>query len=79
VRKASPGAAYAGAEDRIIELPMPDRRMLSVNGLQLIRDWMLPNFYFHVVTTYDILRQNGVDLGKRDYLAHAAAYIRKLP
>jgi hypothetical protein len=29
---------------------------------------VLPNFYFHVTTTYDILRHNGVELGKLDYL-----------
>jgi hypothetical protein len=52
--------------------------MLTVNGLQLARDWMVPNFYFHVVIAYGILRHNGVDLGKRDFLAHAVAYIRQL-
>jgi hypothetical protein len=30
----------------------------------------LPNFYFHLVTTYNILRHNGVELGKRDYIGN---------
>jgi hypothetical protein len=30
--------------------------------------WAFPNFYFHLVTTYDLLRHNGVEIGKRDYL-----------
>jgi len=30
----------------------------------------MPNFYFHVVTVYDILRHNGVELGKRDFLGN---------
>ena len=47
-----------------------------MNGLQFLRDWALPHFYFHVVTAYDILRHNGVDIGKRDYLSHVAGYIR---
>lgn len=73
-----PESEYAGAEARIIELPLPQRKMIKVDGVQFIRDWMLPNFFFHVVTAYDILRHNGVDLGKRDYLGHAVAYIRQL-
>jgi hypothetical protein len=72
-----PASAYVGAEQRIVELPLPGQKLLSVNGLQLIRDWMLPNFYFHVVIAYGILRQSGADLGKRDFLGHAVAYIRQ--
>jgi hypothetical protein len=34
--------------------------------------WTLPNFFFHVTTAYAILRHNGVDLGKTDYLVGAA-------
>ena len=70
-----PVAAFDGAEERIVELPLPGDKRLCVDGLQLIRDWMLPNFYFHVVIAYGILRHCGVDLGKRDFLRHAVAYI----
>ncbi len=37
-------------------------------AIDYLRHWVLPNFYFHVSTTYLILRHNGVSLGKRDYL-----------
>ena len=47
-----------------------------MNGLQFLRDWALPHFYFHVVTAYGILRHNGVDIGKRDYLSEVVGYIR---
>jgi hypothetical protein len=50
-----------------------------MNGLQFLRDWAIPHFYFHVVTAYDILRHNGVELGKRDYLSRAAVYLRPKP
>lgn len=43
-------------------------RELSFTGTDYIRQWILPNFYFHVTTAYAILRHNGVDLGKTDYL-----------
>ena len=37
-------------------------------GEQYLLTWIIPNFYFHVTTTYNILRHNGVELGKADYL-----------
>jgi hypothetical protein len=39
-----------------------------MKGLPFVQNWVLPNFYFHAVTAYNILRHNGVDLGKQDYL-----------
>lgn len=39
-----------------------------VKGDQFLLQMSLPNFYFHVVTAYDILRHNGVDVGKLDYI-----------
>lgn len=66
-----PASAFQGAEQRQIVLPLIDDLVLDMNGEQYVRDWALPNFYFHVVTAYDILRNQGVEIGKRDYLAHA--------
>jgi hypothetical protein len=40
----------------------------SLSGHEFALHHMLPNFFFHVTTAYSILRHNGVDLGKRDYL-----------
>jgi uncharacterized protein len=65
--KAIPGSALEGAEDRDITVPLRDRK-LEMKGLPFLQSWVLPNFYFHVVTAYDILRHNGVDIGKRDFL-----------
>ncbi len=60
--------AFEGSEDRDIKLSFPNGMSLEFKGLPFLRDWALPNFYFHAVTAYDILRHNGVDIGKRDYL-----------
>ena len=57
-----------GAEDRDIKIPLPNNQTLEMKGLAFLRGWALPNFYFHLVTAYDILRHNGVEIGKRDYL-----------
>ena len=56
-----------GAEDKEIVLQMRsgERRF---TGLQYLLGHALPNFYFHVTTAYNILRHNGVELGKQDYL-----------
>lgn len=37
-------------------------------GLPYLLNWVLPNLYFHITTTYAILRNNGVEIGKKDYL-----------
>jgi hypothetical protein len=66
--KSIPASAIDGSEDRDIKVPLRDRT-LEMKGLPFLKTWMLPNFYFHLVTTYDILRHNGVDLAKRDYLS----------
>jgi uncharacterized protein len=62
-----PASAFAGAEDRDIVVPLRDRK-LEMKGLPFLQRWALPNFYFHVTAAYAILRHNGVDVGKMDYL-----------
>lgn len=39
-----------------------------LNGQAYLLTYAFPNFFFHVMTAYDILRHNGVEIGKRDYL-----------
>src|ERR1700737_2806519 len=51
-------AACDGAEDRAILFPLIENLVFDSNGLEYLRDWALPHFYFHVVTAYDILRHN---------------------
>lgn len=65
--KSIPASALEGAEDRDITIPLRDRT-LEMKGLPFLQKWAIPNFYFHVTTAYAILRHNGVDLGKRDFL-----------
>jgi hypothetical protein len=71
--------AFEGAEDRKITIPIPENNIeFEMNGLQYLRDWALPHFYFHVVTAYGILRHNGVNIGKIDYMNQVGKYIRQL-
>jgi hypothetical protein len=62
-----PANTLEGSEDRQITIPLRDRK-LEMQGLPFLQRWVLPNFYFHVTTAYNILRHNGVDVGKLDYL-----------
>jgi len=65
--KTIPATAIDGQEERDIKIPLRDRT-LEMKGLPFLQNWALTNFYFHVTTAYNILRHNGVDLGKRDFL-----------
>ena len=53
--------------DRDIKIPLRDRTV-EFKGLAFLQNWALPNFFFHYVTAYNLLRHNGVDIGKRDFL-----------
>ena len=62
-----PAAAVDAGEERDIKIPLRDRTV-EFKGLAFLQHWALPNFYFHYVTAYNVLRHNGVDIGKRDFL-----------
>ena len=47
--------------------------VISLAPREYLTRFALPNFYFHITTAYDILRHNGVVLGKRDYLGNMSS------
>ena len=57
---------FKGALDRKISQPRWEGRHLT--GEEFLLQHMIPNFYFHITTAYSILRNNGVDVGKKDFL-----------
>ncbi len=56
-----------GSEQRSITLKVRNDT-LTLTGIDFLLNRALPNLYFHVTTAYDILRHNGVEIGKKDYL-----------
>ena len=60
-------AQIDGSEEREITIPV-GANTRSFKGQQYLVGFALPNFYFHVTTAYAILRHNGVEVGKRDFL-----------
>jgi hypothetical protein len=66
-----PADKLDGTEDKDITFPVGREATRTMKGEAYLKHWMLPNFFFHVTTAYAILRHNGVELGKTDYLAGA--------
>ncbi|HKU71582.1 MAG TPA: DUF1993 domain-containing protein [Burkholderiales bacterium] len=56
-----------GTEGKSVTVKAGDRE-LTFTGLDLVLKRSMPNFYFHATTAYDIMRHNGVELGKRDFM-----------
>lgn len=63
-----PAGNFAGSESKPVELKMRHGDRHFDSGLDYLRYYVMPNFYFHITTTYNILRHNGVELGKADFL-----------
>jgi hypothetical protein len=57
---------FDGADDRRVSLPRWEGK--SMSGTDYLVQHAMPNFFFHLTSAYAILRHNGVDIGKRDYL-----------
>ena len=60
-------SSLVGSETRDIVIKLRDRTV-QFQGLEFLQVWALPNFFFHHVTAYNLLRHNGVEIGKRDFL-----------
>ena len=60
-------AQVDGSEEKEIVIKTPSRE-LRFNGAQYLLAFAWPNFYFHAATAYNILRHNGVEIGKTDFL-----------
>ena len=60
-------SAMEGSEDRDVQLMLGGKER-TMKGEPYLMNFAMPNFYFHVTTAYAILRHNGVDLGKTDFM-----------
>lgn len=61
-------AQFEGAETRDVNFPAGPDKTMTMKGQQYLAHFALPNFYFHAATAHGILRHNGVEIGKRDFL-----------
>ncbi len=60
-----------------LELALPQGLIFDFDLAEYVRSWSQPQFYFHLVTAYAILRKEGVGLGKPDYVPHMFQFLRK--
>jgi hypothetical protein len=60
-------AQIDGTEGKAISFKAGQREF-NMDGVTYLLYFAMPNFYFHITTAYDILRHNGVDIGKRDFM-----------
>lgn len=74
--KALPDNSLEGEETRDIAIDLPNGMVFDMSGENYVRDWAVPQFYFHIMIAYAILRAQGVDLGKADYVGHVFKYLR---
>jgi hypothetical protein len=65
---AAPAASIDGSEDRTIVLMPGTARERTFKGQAYLLTYSLQHFFFHITTAYDILRHNGVELGKKDFI-----------
>ena len=61
-------AQFDGGDAKDVTFPIGPDRTMTLKGQQFLNAFSFPNFYFHAVTAHGILRHNGVEIGKRDFL-----------
>lgn len=68
-----------GSDDAPVELSLANGMTFDLQTESYVRDWALPQFYFHLMTAYTILRAAGIALGKADYVGFMFRYLRQPP
>jgi hypothetical protein len=66
--KSVKGADIDAGAGKDVTFPIGPEKTMTLPGAQYLVHVVLPNFYFHATTAYDILRHNGVEIGKLDFL-----------
>lgn len=74
--RAMAGTGASDDPERALAHQLPNGMIFDFTAEQYARDWAIPQFYFHVMTAYAILRSQGVELGKADYVAHLFGHLR---
>src|SRR5687768_6839975 len=61
-------AQFEGADAKDVTFPAGPDKSITLKGQQFVSSFSFPNFYFHAAIAHGILRHNGVEIGKRDFL-----------
>lgn len=69
-------AALGDDGERPIEFSLPNGMTFDLSAAAYVRDWALPQFYFHIVAAYAVMRHLGAPLGKADYASYMMQHLR---
>jgi hypothetical protein len=69
--------ATDAAPEARISFDLPNGMAFDLTARAYVRDWAVPQFYFHVMAAYAILRMRGVPIGKADYVPHMGRHARR--
>lgn len=61
----------------IRRIDLGDGHYIELPGVDYVNEFLIPNFYFHLVTAYNIMRMKGVALGKADYMLHLMPLLKR--
>jgi uncharacterized protein len=75
IKNARP-EAFA-ADDTRVSFDLPNGMAFEMTAVEYVRDWSLPQFYFHLMAAYSILRKAGIPLGKADYVGYIARHAKR--
>lgn len=64
------------ADNTPVSFDLPNGMAFEMTAAEYVRDWSLPQFYFHLMTAYSILRKAGIPLGKADYVGYVARHAK---
>lgn len=67
------------AEGTMVEFDLPNGMAFAMTVSDYVRDWAMPQFHFHLMTAYAILRQAGLAIGKADYLGYMMQHLKAPP
>lgn len=67
------------AEDAMIEFDLPNGMGFALTLSDYVRDWAMPQFHFHLMVAYAILRQSGLPIGKVDYMGYMSRHAKARP
>lgn len=63
--------------ERIVAMDLPNGMAFDLPATAYVRDWALPQFWFHLMTAYTIMRMRGIPIGKADFVPHMLRHLRK--
>ncbi len=63
--------------DRIVSMDLPNGMAFDLPAAAYVRDWALPQFWFHIMTSYALMRMRGVPIGKADFVPYMMRHLRK--